>query len=226
MKRILLVSLLAISTISLAQETKNKNLDPDVCFYYGVGINANNDYKIDDKLVANNFPRTVKTMPELFFGINYLGKDFSIDTELATATFKKSNAISRSSGTAIAFKLRGHYNIVNQSRFMFSGGLNLDYTMNDFSLSATDNQVDLNNLGSSTSSYIRLHNKMFYVGPSIAFSLKKKDRVAVRLNIGYEFALASSKWRSEYAEVTNSFSENGHNKFMVGLVFYSNRHCK
>jgi len=43
------------------------------------------------------------------------------------------------------------------------------------------------------------------------------------LNLGYEFALASGKWKSDFANVSNSFSENGHNRFMIGLVFMSNR---
>lgn len=224
MKKLLLFSLLAISSTSFAQETSNKNQDPDISFYYGIGINVNGSYKIDDKLAASNFPQTVKTAPEFIIGMNYLGKDFSIDTEIATDAFKKSNTTSTTSAISTAFRLRGHYNFVNKNKFLFSGGLNLTYSTNDFSMNYISNQVDLNNLATSNSSYIRLRNGMFYAGPSVSFNLKKKDRVSMRLNLGYEFALASGKWKSDYADVINSINENGHNRFMVGLVFFSNRH--
>jgi len=226
MKKLFLFSLLAISAASLAQETSNKNQDPDMSFYYGIGINVNGNYKIDDKLAASNFPQTVKTTPEFIIGMNYLGKDFSVDTELATDAFKKSNTTITTTATSMAFRIRGHYNFVNSRRFIFSGGLNLAYTTNDFSMNYLTNQVDLNNLAMSNSNYIRLRNGMFYAGPSISFNLKKNDRVSMRLNLGYELALASGKWKSDYADVINSINENGHNRFMVGLVFFSNRHSK
>jgi len=203
-----------------------KKDEVNASFYYGIGANVNGSYKIDDKLATSNFPLTVQTTPEFIIGMDYFENNFSIDTELTSQFFKKSNANGTSSGNSVAFKLRGHYNFVNNAKFLFSGGLNLAYTMNDFGLNASNNQVDLNNLSASTSSYIRLRNGMFYTGPSIAFGLKKNDKVSIRLNLGYEFALASGKWKSDFANVSNAFSENGHNRFMVGLVFMSNRCSK
>jgi hypothetical protein len=223
MKKIICLSLLAFSSFSFAQETSQKKNEVSVSFYYGIGANVNGSYKIDDKLAASNFPQTVQTTPEFIIGMDYFGNDFSIDTELASQFFKKSNSNGTSSGNSTAFKLRGHYNFVNSAKFFFSGGLNLAYTMNDYGVNTSNNQVDLNNLNTSTSNYIRLRNGMFYTGPSIAFGLKKNDKVSVRLNLGYEFALASGKWKSDFANVSNSFSENGHNRFMIGLVFMSNR---
>lgn len=223
MKKIIFFSLLAFSSYTFAQETSQKKKEVDASFYYGIGANVNGSYKIDDKLAASNFPQTVQTTPEFIIGMDYFANHFSIDTELSSQFFKKSNTNGTSSGNSTAIKLRGHYNFVNSSKFFFSGGLNLAYTMNDYGINASNNQVDLNNLSASTSNYIRLRNGMFYTGPSIAFGLKKNDHVTIRLNLGYEFALASGKWKSDYSNVSNSFNENGHNRFMVGLVFLSNK---
>ncbi|WP_146739553.1 hypothetical protein [Flavobacterium aciduliphilum] len=223
MKKFMLFSLLAISSYSFAQESDTKKQDMNVSYYFGVGANVNSRYAIDDKLAASGMPETVKTTPEFIFGIDYMGKKGSLDTEFASQFFKKSNEFSTSSGSSFAIKLRGHYNFVNSAKFLFSGGLNLAYTTNDFNLYASNNQVDLNALGTSNASYIRLRNGMFYTGPSIAFGLKKNDKVSLRLNIGYEFALITGKWKSDYAAVSNSFTENGHNRFVMGLVVYSNR---
>jgi len=171
----MLFTLLALSSYSFGQQTNQETINVDANFYYGLGVNVNGSYKIDDKLAASNFPQTVQTTPEFIIGMDYFGRDFSIDTEL-TSQFLKSNTNGTSSGSSLAFKLRGHYNLVNKSRFFFSGGLNLAYTFNDFGLNAPNNQVDLNNLGASTSNYIRLRNGMFYAGPSISFGLKKMTK--------------------------------------------------
>jgi hypothetical protein len=100
--------------------------------------------------------------------------------------------------------------------------LNLAYTNNDFNVYSQSNQVDINNLAATTSSYIRLKNDMFFAGPSVGFAIKKKGEQFVRFNIGYEIALITGKWDSDYANVSNSINENGQSRLMIGAVFFLN----
>ena len=89
-----------------------------------------------------------------------------------------------------------------------------------------NNQVDVNNLAASTTSYIRLRNNMFFAGPSIGFAIKNKGEQLVRLNVVYEFALITGKWKSDFANVSNSINENGQSRLMIGAIFFFNRHTK
>ncbi|MBC8883850.1 hypothetical protein H9X57_12335 [Flavobacterium piscinae] len=54
----------------------------------------------------------------------------------------------------------------------------------------------------------------------MAFNLKRKEKLSIRLNVGYEFAFTNGKWKSDYASVSNSVKENGQNRLMVGVVFF------
>lgn len=223
MKKILLFSLLAFSTISLAQETKPQEKEGKTNLYFGGGFVSNSKFAIDDKLEASNLPQIQANVPEFVFGFNtFFNKGF-LDIEASSNMFKKSNSTATSNGARSNFRLRGHYNIVNNSDVVFSGGLNLAYGVNDFNVYSQSNQVDVNNLAASTSSYIRLKNNMFFAGPSVGFAIKSKGEQFVRFNIGYEFALITGKWKSDYANVTNSINENGQSRLMIGAVFFLNK---
>jgi hypothetical protein len=223
MKKILLFWLLAISTISLAQESKPQEKEGKRSIYFGGGFVGNSKFTIDDKLEASNLPQIQANVPEFVFGFNtFFNKGF-LDIEASSNVFKKSNSATTSNGARSNFRLRGHYNIVNNKDVVFSGGLNLAYTANDFNVYSQSNQVDMNNLAASTSSYIRLKNNMFFAGPSLGFAIKNKGEQMVRLNIGYEFALITGKWKSDYANVSNSINENGQSRLMIGAVFFINK---
>jgi hypothetical protein len=226
MKKIFFFSLLAISTISLAQETKPQEKEGKGSIYFGGGFVSNSKFTIDDKLEASNLPQIQANVPEFVFGFNtFFNKGF-LDIEASSNMFKKSNSATTSNGGRSNFRLRGHYNIVNNKDFVFSGGLNLAFTSNDINVYSQSNQVDINNLAVSTSNYFRLRNNMFLAGPSIGFGIKNKGEQLIRLNVGYEFALISGKWKSDYATVSNSINENGQSRLMVGAIFFLNNHSK
>ncbi len=226
MKKLLFFSLLAISTISLAQEAKPKEKEGKHSIYLGGGFVSNSKFAIDNQLEASNLPQIQANVPEFVFGINeFFNKGF-LDMEVSSNMFKKSNSATTSNGARSNLRLRGHYNIVNNSDVVFSGGLNLAYTANDFNVYSQSNQVDMNNLAASTSSYIRLRNNMFFAGPSLGFAIKNKGEQFVRLNVGYEFALITGKWKSDYANVSNSMNENGQSRLMIGAVFFINKFYK
>lgn len=220
MKKVIYLGLLILTQISLAQDKKNDS-SPDRCqFYVGVGAGINSHYKIDDLLQASGMPQPATTLPDFSFGINFLTKNWSIDEEIASNGFKKTNVNNSVMGGRFSFRMRGHYNFINNEKMQFSTGLNLAYATNDLSIYANNNQVDLNNMAASSASYIRLRNGMFYAGPSIGFGIKKKDNLICRLNVGYEVAILSGKWKSDYANVSNSINEVGQNRLMVGVIAY------
>lgn len=225
MKKILLFSLLVITTITLAQESKPKD-DGRRSIYFGGGFVSNSRFAIDDKLEASNLPPIQANVPEFVFGFNHFFNKGFLDMELSSNMFKKSNSASTSNGSRSNFRLRGHYNFVNNKDLVFSGGVNLAFTANDFNVYSQNNQVDINNLSASNTSYIRLRNNMFFAGPSLGFAIKNKGEQFVRLNVGYEFALITGKWKSDFANVSNSIQENGQSRLMVGAIFFFNRHTK
>lgn len=223
MKKILLFSLLAISTLSLAQEAKPKEKEGKRSIYFGGGFVSNSKFAIDNQLEASNLPQIQANVPEFVFGLNEFFEKGFLDMEVSSNMFKKSNSATTSNGARSNLRLRGHYNIVNNNNIVFSGGLNLAFTSNDFNVYSQSNQVDMNNLAASTSSYIRLRNNMFFAGPSLGFAIKNKGEQLVRLNVGYEFALITGKWKSDYANVSNSMNENGQSRLMIGAVFFINK---
>jgi hypothetical protein len=226
MKKIWLFSLFVISTISLAQESKPKENNCKESIYFGGGFVSNSKFAIDDRLEASNLPQIQANVPEFVFGFNtFFNKGF-LDIEASSNMFKKSNSATTSNGARSNLRLRGHYNIVNNNNIVFSGGLNLAFTSNDFNVYSQSNQVDMNNLAASTTSYIRLRNNMFFAGPSLGFAIKNKGEQLVRYNVGYEFALITGKWKSDFANVSNSINENGQSRLMIGAIFFFNRHTK
>ena len=224
MKKLLLFSLLVITTISLAQQSKPKEGRQSI--YFGGGFVSNSRFAIDDKLESSNLPQIQANVPEFVFGVNHFFNKGFLDMELSSNMFKKSNSATTSNGSRSNFRLRGHYNFVNNKDIVFSGGLNLAFTANDFNVYSQNNQVDVNNLAASTTSYIRLRNNMFFAGPSLGFAIKNKGEQLVRLNVGYEFALITGKWKSDFANVSNSINENGQSRLMIGAIFFFNRHTK
>ena len=225
MKKLLFLSFLAMSAISLAQE-KNPTEKGKQSIYFGGGFVSNSRFAIDDKLAASALPQIQANVPEFVFGVNHFFNKGFLDMELSSNMFKKSNSATTSNGSRSNFRLRGHYNFVNNKDIVFSGGLNLAFTANDFNVYSQNNQVDMNNLAASTTSYIRLRNNMFFAGPSIGFAIKNKGEQLVRLNVGYEFALITGKWKSDFANVSNSINENGQSRLMIGAIFFFNRHTK
>ena len=226
MKKIWLFSLLVISAVSMAQESKPKENNCKENIYFGSGFVSNSKFVIDDRLESSNIPQIQANVPEFVFGFNtFFNKGF-LDIEASSNMFKKSNSFTTSNGLRSSFRLRGHYNIVNNATIVFSGGLNLAYTTNDFNVFSQNNQVDINNLVASSTDYIRLRNNMFFAGPSIGFGIKNKGEQLVRLNVGYEFALITGKWKSDYATVSNSINENGQSRLLIGAVFFINKWYK
>ena len=223
MKKIIGITLILIGGISFAQDANVAKSESQESIYFGGGFMSNSKFNIDDKLAASNLPIIQSNVPEFVFGFSTLASNYLFDIEAGSNFFKQSNSAAVSNGSRGSVRLRVQRLFLNNNDFILSGGLNLAYTSNDFNVYSQANQVDINDLSNSTSNYIRLRNNMFYVGPSIGIGIKSKGKQVGRLNIGYEFALLTSKWNSDYATVANAMNENGQSRMMIGAVFFINK---
>jgi hypothetical protein len=227
MKKIFLIAGFMFAQFSFAQEEKTISTEEKKCevpkldLYVGVGGVFYNDFNLNQKISASGMPEIRESMPEFIVGINTLWEKYSFDAELSSSYSTKKNSTTENKLASGTFRLRGHYNFVNKPRVLLSGGLNVAYTHNDLNLYSRDNDINLNDLNpENNSGHVSLKNDIFYAGPSLAFNLKRKEKLSIRLNVGYEFAFTNGKWKSDYANVSNTVKENGQNRLMVGVVFF------
>jgi uncharacterized protein YhjY with autotransporter beta-barrel domain len=226
MKNILFIATLLFAQFSLGQEdqmipTNNQDEFPKFDIFIGVGGVFYNDFAINSKIKASAMPEIRESMPELLVGLTTSSEKYWIDAEL---TFSYSNTDNNTTENQLAsgsFRLRGHYNFAKLKRIDFSGGLNIAYSYNELNLFSKNNDINLDDLNpENNSGHVSLKNDIFYAGPSLAVNFRSKEKVSIRLNMGYEFAFTNGKWKSDFANVSNTVKENGQNRFMVGLVFF------
>lgn len=218
------LSLLAFN-ISLAQENTPANdsicKGPKIDIYLGLGVQFNDGQKLNSNLSANGMPLIQEALPEFMIGLNFLGETYLVDVELASSWMDRRNNLARNQLMQFTSRARGHYNFINDKRWILSGGLNLAFSRNDLNLFSRNNEIDLSDLNPETqSNHISLRNHMLFAGPSFGIQLKRKEKLIARLNVGYEFALTNGKWKSDFATVRNTVKEQGVNRFMVGVTIF------
>ena len=222
MKKIIILAMaLGFANSTFAQEAVKDSVATKVKtdFYIGAGVFINGDFKINDRLAAAGMPEIESTVPEFSIGLNLAGEQWTADIEVSGSYFKKDRNPLRSEALSSGFRLRGHYVPFRTSKFFASIGGDLSYSANKFSFYNRSQHLDLNDLDPTTQlGNIQLNNNMFYVGPSVAFGFLQNKSTKLRLNVGYDIAAISSKWKSDYTSVDNSFRENGHDRFYVKLT--------
>jgi len=191
-------------------------------FYLSAGVVFNDGFKLNNRLQAAGMPTVLKSMPELSIGYYAMYKKVLIDLEWNTGYYgdrKTSEVMTKTLATG--FKFRGHYVPVNTGRLFLSGGLDISYVYNKFDIYNRDRVIDLNDLDPANySGHISLNNEVLFVGPSVAFGAFQQSNWPLRLNVGYEWAVLSSKWRSEFASVSNTLNESGTGRFYTKLTLY------
>lgn len=189
--------------------------------YFGIGAAFNNGYKISDRLEASGVPRLSEEVFEFSVGYNYMFRKWLLDIELNAAYYDEKSEDSRIKNTGLASKIRTHYVPFKTQSVFLSGGLDLSYLGNIFNLYSRGNVIDLNDLNPAThTGHISLYNGMLYAGPSIAFGAFQNTHYGLRLNLGYEWAVISGKWKSEVADVANTFRESGNGRAYARLTLY------
>lgn len=226
MKNIFFIASLLFAQLSLGQEEPNIPMNnqkefPKFDIYIGVGGVFYNDFEINNKIKASGMPEIKESMPELLVGMTTAWEKYWLDVELAASYSNTDNSTTENQFVSGSIRLRGHYNFVKLKRIDFSGGLNIAYSHNDLNLFSKNNDINLDDLNpENNSGHVSLKNDIFYAGPSLAVNFRSKEKVSFRLNVGYEFAFTNGKWKSDYANVSNTVKENGQNRFMIGLVFF------
>ena len=202
-----------ITTITVEEEDNFK-------WYFGFGVAVPGDYKINENLRAAGMPEIEGAMPELTIGYTVMQKKFLMDMEFNADYIDKKTSTDRAKGVVAGFKLRGHYVGYNNGNYFLSGGADLSYTNSTFSLYTRNNVVDLENLNPAAyTGHINLNNDQFYAGPSIAFGAFQQSEFPMRLNVGYEWSLINGRWKSEFANVDNTFREDTQGRFYAKLCF-------
>lgn len=185
-----------------------------------IGIGAQVlDFKMNDLLDSQGLASVETVLPEFSLGINYFGKKVSVDTELGFLYAKPNRNGNETRYLSYVARGRVHYNVVNQTKFAFTAGLNLAFSGNQLDVYSQNNTIDLNNLNPNLNGgHVSLKNNMFYAGPSVAAYFFKSSKFPVRLNAGYEFGLSRGGWESDFGSVINSVNERGNNRFVFGIT--------
>lgn len=223
MKKIIILAMaLGLANTTFAQETVKQDSTAkkvNVDFYFGAGALINGDFKINDRLKSAGMPEIESAFPEFSVGMNLSGEKWTADVEASASYWKKDRNPLRSEALSSGIRLRGHYVPFKTEKFFFSAGADLSYNTNKFNFYDRSEHIDLNDLNPTTQlGNIQLNNNMFYVGPSIAFGFLQNKSTKLRLNLGYDIAAISSKWKSDYTAVDNTFRESGHDRFYVKLT--------
>jgi hypothetical protein len=224
MKQILLAAIFIIGAncaVTAQESPTQKEMKEKRNFYFGLGVAANGDYKINDKLNDSGLPDLSPTVPEISFGFNYMWTKTLMDIEVNSSYYRETKDATRIIAMNAGVKVRVHYVPVNKEKFFVSGGLDVSYLTGEVSLYNKYNEVDLNDLNPlNYAGQIHLTNDMVYVGPSAAFGFLQDTNWPLRVNVGYEWNILNSKWGSEFADVNNTVKESGHGRFYAKLILY------
>lgn len=207
----------AQETETVTEEVKTSKVKGEL--YFGAGAMINGDYKINNNLKQVGMTEIESVVPEFTIGLGITGEKWTADLEVSASYWKKDNNPFRSEAISSGIKLRGHYVPFKTEKFFFSAGADLSYQVNKFNFYNRNQHLDLNDLDPTNQiGNIQLNNNLMYAGPSIAFGFLQNKATKLRLNLGYDFAVISSKWKSDYTTVDNTFRENGHDRFYVKLT--------
>jgi hypothetical protein len=226
MKKILGIAFALVWAHSLtAQETTTEtassgNIEKKT-WYVSFGMASFGDFDINKKLQASGMPQLGDAALETTIGHHTMFRKMLIDFEWNTNYMDKKTTTDRIKTINTGFKIRGQYVPFKTENMFFAAGADLSYMFNNFNLYTRGNTIDLDDLNpAGHTGHISLYNQQFWAGPSIAFGAFQKSAFPLRLNVGYEWALYSSKWKSEVAEVANSLKESGQGRFYAKLTLY------
>lgn len=193
--------------------------NPGKGLYVSFGVAGNDGFKMNDRLKAEGMPELNKAAFESTIGYYIMFNKLSFDLEVVASYLDDKTATDRVRNINTGVKFRGHYNIVKDDKFFVTGGADLTYAFNNFNLNTRDRVIDLNNPNPADyPGHINLYNEQFFVGPSVAIGFLQNTEYKLRFNAGYEWAVMSSVWKSQYANVANTFRENGQGHYYAKLT--------
>lgn len=206
-------------TTTVATPQRYDDNNPGKGLYVSFGVAGNDGFKMNDRLKAQGLPELNSAAFETTVGWYIMMKKLSFDFEVVASYMDDKTATSRVRNINTGFNLRGHYNILTSDKFFVTGGADLGYAFNNFNINTRDRVIDLNDLEPANNpGHVNLYNDQFILGPSAAFGFLQNTDYKMRLNLGYNWAVMSGKWRSDYGNVQNTFRENGQGHFYAKLT--------
>ena len=197
----------------------NDTIHSTQTWYVGFGATGFDKFKINDNLKASGMPQLSDAAFQVSIGYQSMEEDFLVGLEWNTAYMDEKTSTDRVKMVNTGIKLRFHYIPWQNEKFFISTGADLGYTFNNFNLYTRGNEIDLDDLNPSThTGHISLYNNQFTMGPSVMFGAFSNSSFPVKLVAGYDWAVYSSKWQSEVAEVENTFRESGQGSWYARLV--------
>jgi hypothetical protein len=217
----LLLSALFFTVAANAQtqetETTTKK-DAVFNWYVGFGAVVNPDYAINDNLREAGIHRIADVMPSLTLGWTATTDKLDVDMEFGAAGIIKDKKGNGYQMAQVPILLRIQYAAIKKEKLALMGGLSCSYVMSNLSIFSNDTNVDMNDLNPmNNSGYIMLRNNSMFLGPSVSLKLFDESKLAMKVNMGYDFAVSNTRWKSDYANIQNPVRENG-NRFYVNLV--------
>ncbi len=121
--------------------------------------------------------------------------------------------------TQVPANLRLHYIFAENNRLEFLAGADVCAATSNLAVYSDATVIDMNNLNPQTNTgYILFRNTSWFAGPSAALRFKdEKGKSSFVLSTGYDFCFTNSKWKSDYARITNPVRENG-NRFYINIL--------
>ena len=228
MKKTLLwavLCLIGVQSSSIAQETETEVKEITVTetvkkesiydFYVGFGLSVLSDYNLNEKLAQSDMLQIGSVVPEFTFGFNMseANENFYMDIEGSAGYMDEKNSTDRIRTVVSSAKLRPQYKLINNDKWFFSAGGDISYTFTYVDLFSRSNTIDLNTLDPSMhTGHISMYSDQLTIGPSVALGFNNKV-FPVRFNFGYDFGVTNGKWKSEFADVSNTVKENGSGRF-------------
>jgi hypothetical protein len=226
MKKITLLFLLA-TTFAFAQETTTTEIftetqpeEPKFEWYFGFGAILQPDYNINSNLLDAG----VKSLPDVTPAF-VVGWDVTFTNRLAfSMEFGSSSLFNNrkkdgSQLIQVPISARLQYIIANGGKLKFSAGANISYVTSSLSVFSDDTEIDMDDINPNTNTgYLLFRNNSLFAGPTASLKFVNNGKTYFTLTAGYDFSITNSKWKSDYARITNPVKENGGRAFLYMTI--------
>lgn len=221
MKKVsLLLLLLLFAATGFAQQTTSEsNTDTEFEIYFGAGVIFQPDYNINSNLVQAGVKKLPDATPAAVIGWKAMFENgVALSFEFGSASLFNNRKKDGSQLVQVPINLRLQYTLAEGNRLRFSAGADVSYVYSSLSVFSDNTVVDMDNLDpEANTGYLLFRNSSWFAGPSASLDLTDEGKTFITFTAGYGFCFTDSKWKSDYAKITNPVTENG-NRIYLNLT--------